>query len=1081
MRILHLRFQNLNSLVGCWAIDLTHPDFGADGIFAITGPTGAGKSTILDALSLALYGRTPRLPRVNAGGNEIMSRQTGECFAEVTFETQTGRFRCHWSQYRAYRKSDGALQPPKHEMVDARTDEILESSIRGVAERVESVTGMDFDRFTRSMLLAQGGFAAFLQAAPDERAPILEQITGTEIYSRISMAVHERKQHEKEKFHLLQAETAGIAVLTPEQEEELAKELEAKNKEEAELTTKSAKAAASVAWLNTVAGLKKEIISLGAEAAKLQHDMEAFKADREKLARAMNAAGLDGAYATLVAVRKQQSNDRQALQAAQKALPELESSAQKQAEALKSAEQRTAQVKKELQTAAPTLQAVRALDQKLDTRKKAVSESEAECGKDAKTIEADQKALLAAQKKRDAAQETLKDVDAYLKKNAQDEWLVTNLTGVAVELNDLAARRGEIDKLEANLAKSVSALEQAEKLLAKCREQSGLRKKDLEDATKRLKQEKDALTQLLAGRLLREYRTEKDTLVREAAYLAKIEDYRAKLEDGVPCPLCGATTHPFDAGNAPAPDATEQKIAALDKKIARAEELENSIRKLAEAQTSADKNLTEAEKQETAADHAKTAAEKALTETRNTLQKLQNDFVVRKQDITAKILPLGVTYIPEADPSSLLDGLKARLEARQNRINQKTQTEKALADMDGEIRRLHAVIQTRTTALAEKRERLEAMKKELATGITERRALYGDKNPDNEERRLQQDVTGAESAEKKAGAEHNALQQKWNTAKTQAESLNRSISRREPELTELEAQFLKALAPAGFPTETEFLAAVLPVEQRMKLTARAKELDERQTKLEARQKDREERLAAEIARDLTDRSLEELAPMCAEYEKSLKALRDAVAGLRHKMRENIAARERIKEKQAAIAAHKKECAKWENLHGLIGSADGKKYRNFAQGLTFEILVSHANSRLAQMTDRYLLVRDRHQPLELNVVDSYQAGETRSTKNLSGGETFIVSLALALGLSHMAGRNVRVDSLFLDEGFGTLDDEALETALETLAGLRQDGKLIGVISHVTALRERISTQIRVTPHIGGRSRISGPGCSLEDGR
>jgi exonuclease SbcC len=128
-----------------------------------------------------------------------------------------------------------------------------------------------------------------------------------------------------------------------------------------------------------------------------------------------------------------------------------------------------------------------------------------------------------------------------------------------------------------------------------------------------------------------------------------------------------------------------------------------------------------------------------------------------------------------------------------------------------------------------------------------------------------------------------------------------------------------------------------------------------------------------------------------------------------------------------------------------------------------------------MTDRYLLVRDDVRPLELNVIDNYQAGEVRSTKNLSGGESFIVSLSLALGLSRMASKNVRVDSLFLDEGFGTLDEETLDIALETLASLQQDGKLIGVISHVPALKERIGTRIEVTPQTGGRSRISGPGC------
>ena len=141
-----------------------------------------------------------------------------------------------------------------------------------------------------------------------------------------------------------------------------------------------------------------------------------------------------------------------------------------------------------------------------------------------------------------------------------------------------------------------------------------------------------------------------------------------------------------------------------------------------------------------------------------------------------------------------------------------------------------------------------------------------------------------------------------------------------------------------------------------------------------------------------------------------------------------------------------------------------------------MMIGHANRQLQKMTDRYLLARDDAQPLELNVVDNYQAGEIRSTKNLSGGESFIVSLSLALGLSHMASKNVRVDSLFLDEGFGTLDEEALDTALETLAGLQQDGKLIGVISHVPALKERTSTQILVISNNGGRSRVDGPGCT-----
>jgi exonuclease SbcC len=221
---------------------------------------------------------------------------------------------------------------------------------------------------------------------------------------------------------------------------------------------------------------------------------------------------------------------------------------------------------------------------------------------------------------------------------------------------------------------------------------------------------------------------------------------------------------------------------------------------------------------------------------------------------------------------------------------------------------------------------------------------------------------------------------------------------------------------------------------------------------------------------------ESLKEKIAGCESELKQIRQEIGADAKSLADNRLQKEKRQSRLHEIEAQKKECLRWQTLRELIGSADGKKFRNFAQGLTFEMMTAHANRQLQKMTDRYLLVRDAVEPLELNVIDNYQAGEVRSTKNLSGGESFIVSLALALGLSRMASRNVRVDSLFLDEGFGTLDDDALETALDTLSELQQDGKLIGVISHVLALKERIGTQITVTPQSGGRSSLSGPGCS-----
>ncbi len=1078
MKILNLRFKNLNSLVGEWQIDLTHPAFASDGIFAITGPTGSGKTTILDAICLALYGRTPRLNKITKSGNEIMSRQTGECFAEVSFETQAGRFRCHWSQHRARKKPDGELQAPKHEIANADSGEIFESKIRGVSDRIESATGMDFDRFTRSMLLAQGGFAAFLQAAPDDRAPILEQITGTEIYSRISIGVHERQREERDKLNLLQAETAGIVILEPEQEKDIRQALEIRQKEETGLAAKSAETGKAIAWLNTINGLRKEIVNLADEASRLQDEIEAFKPDREKLGRALSAASLDGAYATLTATRKQQADDRESLTTEEGALPGLESSAKEQAEALKSAEQQTARAKEELKAAAPKLQKVRSLDQKLADHKKAVSEGDEGCKKDTAKIDTDKKARIKEQEKRSKAHKALELIDGYLKEHAQDEWLISGLAGVEEQFGGLLSKQKEIVQKEADQEMATMALELATKSFDDSQKQSGMRKQELEDALKQLQQGKDALSRLLGDRLLREYRTKKETLLREMAFLSKIaelEDHRAKLEDGKPCPLCGATEHPFAEGNVPVPDKTEQKIDALTKLISKAEDQEAAIKKFEDAESLARKTLTDAENLESVAANDKKAAEKAFADVNDGLVKLRADFAERRQAVSTKLLPLGIAEIPETDISSVLEILRVRLKSWQDQVKKKADIEKQIAGIDSEVKRLDAVIKTQSTALAEKLERLDTLKKELVTGSDERNALYGDKNPDVEELRLNKVISDAEGAERKARERHNEFQQKWNTAKAHVESLKKRIDQRAPELRKLENEFSAALAPVGFSDEEQYLAAILPSERRDELTVTAKDLDERQTDLKARKRDRETRLTTELARKLTDESLEELEPQFKKHEEDLKELRDIIAGLKHKLSENTAAKERIEEKRAAIEAQKKECRRWENLHELIGSADGKKYRNFAQGLTFEMMIGHANRQLQKMTERYLLIRDDAQPLELNVIDNYQAGEIRSTKNLSGGESFIVSLSLALGLSHMASKNVRVDSLFLDEGFGTLDEEALDTALETLAGLQQDGKLIGVISHVPALKERISTQIQVTPQTGGRSRIFGPGC------
>lgn len=1080
MRILQVRFKNLNSLVDEWKIDMTDPAYVSDGIFAITGPTGAGKSTILDAICLALYGRTPRLDRVNNSGNEIMSRLTCECFAEVTFETPAGHYRCHWSQRRARSKPDGALQSPKHEISEANSGVVLSSTIRGVAGQIEDITGMNFERFTRSMLLAQGDFAAFLQADSDERAPILEQITGTEIYSMISKKVHERQKTEQEQLKLLTAEVAGISILEPELEDKYIKDLDNHQIEENQQSNRLKESDEALIWHNTINTLKDEICSLGEEDKLLKKEIDDFKPQKDRLEQANRVASLDGKYATLTANRTQQAADEEALRMAEAALPEIISVAEGLLDKLRNAEQNTINTKDNLRKAQPLIRTIRALDHTIAAQEKSCFESAESLKNDIKTIEQNTQSQVDLQKQLSKTEKKLQQVIKYLAEHAKDEWLVGNLAGVQEQLNNLLTMHQEMVQSEEDIKKAAIVHEQKSQILDENQNKSKAIGQTLKEATQKITMEQDALNSLLGDRLLREYRNEKDNLLQKMAYLrqiAELEDYRAKLEDGVPCPLCGAKDHPYARGNVPVSDQTEQRIAELTKLISKAEDIEARISKLLEDELAAKKDYDESEKRIATAESDRKAAETSLIGKKEGLSKIEKTYNELKTEIITKLTLLGINEVPDESLDSILVSLKKRLQNWQNYVKQKDEIGATITKHDNEIKRLEGIIDVQSKALADKQKKLESQNAELAKNKEERVKLFGERKPDAEEASLNTAIENAEQAEKKARDIHSKHQNDLTTAKARIASLKHSIEKRRPDLNDLESDFVMSLQRLGIKDEKQYNETVLPISLREELSQKTKELGDKQTDLLARQKDRKNRYDKELTKKLTELTIEEVRSQKSELEVSLKELRENITALKAALQANDKSKRNRQDKQAGIEAQEKECLKWGNLHNLIGSADGKKFRNYAQGLTFDVMIGHANKQLQQLTDRYMLIRGSKNPLELEVIDNYQAGVIRSTKNLSGGESFLVSLSLALGLSQMASKKVRVDSLFLDEGFGTLDDESLSLALEALASYQQNGKIIGVISHVQALKERISTQLQVIPQSGGKSILSGPGCSL----
>ncbi len=1079
MRILKLRFENLNSLYGEWEVDFTHPAYTSSGIFAITGPTGSGKTTILDAICLALYGRTPRLERINQSSNEIMSRLTGKCYAEVTFETGEGKFRCHWSQHRARSNPRGRLQAPRHEIAGADTGEVLETKLREVPRVVERLTGMDFHRFSLSMMLAQGEFAAFLGADPDERAPILEQITGTDIYSRISMKVHERLRMERDRLNILELEAGNVRLMDPVEEERVLAELEALEGEEAGFSEEIRGLKDAIRRIAGLESLRKEIRGLEESRGKALKELEEFAPEMERLGRARAATSLEGMYGELKTLRAGLAETVEKLDELERNLPALREKERKAAEHLDSAGKRLEEVRRKRESTLRLLRDVRLLDGDLAALESGIrrgGEKLSGISGNIGKLRREKKNLLL---ERDTLVKRLEKAGEYLERHREDRWLIGGYTGLEEQFRSLQSLRRRLITKEYELE---AAGKEVERLTGNVESLSG-EFSTLEEMTGALHERLERLVEernsLLAGRLLREYRAERDALLREKALVARVaelEEYRAGLEEGKPCPLCGSTVHPYvDDGKVPVFDEADLRLRELDELMDRVGKLDERIEEFKEKIASAGKRLADAGGRRDRAVLLLGTAEEAVRNIGKEVERYGRDVSSMESEILKRLRPLGVEEFSAESASPVLEALKNRRGKWLECSEEALRAEKEKSVVDGRLRELEGKLKILEEDLRVGREELRSLETEYYEKIDRRRGLFGEDDPDQEENRLEAEMSKAGDSAEKAAKELEKAGGNLRLAEAGIASLKKEVEKKRPDLRTREKEFACNLKGAGFRGEDDFLGSRMAPGKMRELSEKAAEMEDRLKELRVRLDDRRERLAVEESRRLTDGSVKELAAMLEEREKSLGILREKAADLRSLLKENRRKKKRLDEKKKELADREREYLKWKNLHDLIGSGDGKKFRNFAQGLTFEVMVRRANEQLRRMTDRYLLVLDGKNPLELNVVDNYQAGETRSTENLSGGESFVVSLALALGLAGMAGGNTGMDSLFLDEGFGTLDEDALDTALEALGEMHGEGKLIGVISHVTALKERIGARLEVIPGSWGRSIVRGPGC------
>lgn len=1080
MKILEVCFKNLNSLRGRWKINFETPEYASTGIFAITGPTGSGKSTILDAICLALYGQTPRLAKVNKTENEVMSRGTFECYSEVVFESNNVKYRCQWEQHRANKRVSGDLQPPHHQISYAVDGKIIESKITTTARVVEEKTGMDFNRFIRSVLLPQGAFDNFLKSENDEKSEILEQITGTEIYTDISKSVFERKRDEKIKLDSYKATLEGIEILSSENESNKRAELKKKQGESEKQLAVIEKIRKQIEWLERIVDLENQKRIL--ENQKVEYDQKdkAFQPRRNQLDEAKRASELDVIYTELNTLRNRKSEIEKDLINLNDQFLRLKASKEEQKQKKEEAENLYNTASEDYDKARSIITDIKKLDVSLREQNNHIQAK----GMDLKNI---QNEIIQKEKERKEKQGRLDDqstelikLEDYGQKHFCDQILVEQFAAIEIQLNHLSDRQESINGKKATIERQKQILNQYEENCSqrkKFQSQKIEKEKSLVEEIEKVKNDK---INLLDGKELREYKTERDNLQKEKEYLSiikSLEDHRKKLKDGNPCPLCGAKEHPYAIGNIPQPDEIELKISKLDQFVQKVEGLEVTIqqREIELGRISTElkgiRGIIETEETN------KNNAQNQLEVLKNELNELVKTESEQKRRLLVILEQLGHTEIQD-NVQDLLNNLQQRLALWNQNIENKKKCADEINRLKIEIHGIDEAIKTKHVEQKNIECDLEKKNSRYNREKTNRQELYGDKDPNVEEENLIMRKKVAEQKRDNALNDYNESEKALSGVEKLIKSSKQELEDVSRDWEQRENEFKTQLCEKGFQSEEQFKSVRLRVDDIKKLEKEQNTLKEEKISLKTKYDSCLKTLESEKEKHLTDQDISGLKVQLGQLNLCQNQLQQAIGALNNELSLNENNRQRFKEQQKVIEEQQKVSDRWDRLNELIGSSDGKKFRNFAQGLTFAIMLNHANDQLGKMSSRYQLVSNSNEPLELKVIDSWQ-GEVRPVKNLSGGESFIVSLSLALGLSQMASHKVQVDSLFLDEGFGTLDEKALEQVLQTLCSLHQanSNKLIGIISHVKELGERIPTHIEVIPQEGinlGNSCICGAG-------
>ncbi|UWF51726.1 chromosome segregation protein SMC [Pseudomonas sp. N3-W] len=1210
MKILAIRLKNLASLAGPFEIDFTAEPLASAGLFAITGPTGAGKSTLLDALCLALFGAVPRLnntgrdAKVPDADGEIgtgdprtlLRRGTGEGYAEVDFVGVDGRrYRARWEANRAREKAGGKLQASRQSLRDIDQDQLLASQKSEYKTQLEAALGLNFEQFTRAVLLAQSEFSAFLKADDNDRSELLEKLTDTALYTRLGRRAFDKTKEAREAHKLLQDQATGVTPLAPEARAELDERF---NEAQLQLKTQQAQLKQldqQSTWLKVLGQLQDEQQSASDQLSGAQLHWNNQAGERLKLTRLEQLAPQRHQFArqtelsaqlTPLAVQIQQHIAQQT--ALNERQTQLEQSLSDANTALSTAQHQHSISAPLLRQAFEEQNTLARLGKDASLSADIKQQAELTCTQGQTAIQTllDQQKQVAERLQRIATELEHSSHLAPLS-DAWNAWRdrLQQLMLVGNRLNKGQAELADLESAATRATEALSAQKQQLEVLYKeagaepeaVTEQIQLLGNLLQDNRKQLRafeeltrlwfsqqeldtrgtelQQRQSLAQQERDRLTQDGVKAKNeltvaeqtlTVTRELlerqrlARSASVEELREQLQDDQPCPVCGSPDHPYhqpeallqslgrhdeseQANAQKAVDELKEKLTELRAEvgglIAQQKELLQQQEQLAIAQqgltpsieahplsaqllaqdalkrdawltqqnSQLNQSISQDEQRQSALltlqqdaarlaqqlRSAETASQQAAQHLSAQQQALSSDRQRMDEELAAfsSLLPAETLEALRNEPAATFMQLDQQIAQRLEQLDQQRdelgeqqQRQQTLEkEQDRQLTRVQQLqsAQQQFTALAEQQ---QACQQQLTQLLGEHASA------EQWQQQLDQTVEQARAAETAANQELQSVRTQRVQLAAELKAQQERLQALEGDSRELSSKIAdwRAQHPELDDAELEVLLGIddqQVSELRQQLQHSEKAIEQAKVLLQERDK----RLLEHQAQHNGNLDAEQLVAALADLQTQFATSEHRCAELRAEQAEDQRRQNANQALAQQIADAYTEYQRWARLNALIGSATGDTFRKIAQTYNLDLLVHHANVQLRQLVRRYRLKRGGSM-LGLLVMDTEMGDELRSVHSLSGGETFLVSLALALGLASMASSTLKIESLFIDEGFGSLDPESLQLAMDALDGLQAQGRKVAVISHVQEMHERIPVQIQVRRQGNGLSTL-----------